>query len=62
MSGASFGFSIIKNLTNLGEFTEIKQDNQNIDFNKSNSDFFSGHLGVVKQTEVKKFGIGLNFI
>ena len=69
MSGTSLGLRIIKNLSNVGQFTEINQDNQNI-FDHSGAKQIStnqilivtGHLSVIKYTEAKKFGIGLNFI
>ena len=52
-----------------GQFSEINQDNQNT-FDHSGAKqisthqilIFTGHLGVVKHTEAKKFWIGLNFI
>ena len=69
MSGTSFGLRIIKNLSNIGQFIEIKQDNQSIFFHPGAKQIstnqiliFSGHLGVIQHTEAKKFGIGLNFI
>ena len=69
MSGTSLGLTIIKILSNIGQFTEINQDNQNIfdhsgakQISTNQSLNFSGLLGVLKHTEAKKFGIGLNFI
>ena len=69
MIGTSLGLRIIKNLSNIGQFTEINQDNQNNFYHSGAKQIstnqiliFSGHLGVVKHTEAKKFGIGLNFI
>ena len=69
MSGTLLGLRIIKNLSNIGQFTEINQGNQNI-FDQSGAKqistnqilIFSDHLGVVKHTKAKKFGIGLSFI
>ena len=69
MIGTSLGLRIIKNLSNIGQFIEIKQDNQSIfdhpgakQVSTNQILIFSGHLGVVKHTEAKKFEIGLNFI
>ena len=66
MSGTSLW---LRNLSNIGQFTEINQDNQNIFYHSGAKQIstnqiliFSGHLGVVKHTEAEKFGIGLNFI
>ena len=65
------GFNDIMNETvsKIAQFTEINQGNQNI-FDHSGAKWIqtskfvlvSGHLGVVQQTQVKKLGIGLNFI
>ena len=58
-----------KTVSNIAQLTEINQGNQNI-FDHSGAKWIQtskfvldlGHLGVVQHTQVKKLGIGLNFI
>ena len=63
------GLIMDKTVSNIAQFTEINQGNQNI-FDHSGAKWIQiskfvlvpGHLGVVQHTQVNKFGIGLNFI
>ena len=63
------GLIMNKTVSNIAQLTEINQGNQNI-FDHSGAKWIQtskfvldlGHLGVVQHTQVKKLGIGLNFI
>ena len=68
-NGNVSGLIMIKTVSNIAQFTEIYQGNQNI-FDHSGAKWnqkskyvlVPGHLGVVQHTQVKKLGIVLNFI